>query len=152
MLTLQSIVEINLAVACGCLAAIRPFLRRHFPLLIGESRNSHADRYSKVSRKEYFARSKPRTADNISESNARLSHGNHNLPSWEALGYSQEVKAIHGGDPYAIDDLELSPVEPEARLKRHEALDDQFIHAVTSTDETEEPQGIMKTTEINVQR
>ncbi|KAI9761537.1 MAG: hypothetical protein M4579_000928 [Chaenotheca gracillima] len=34
------IVELNLAVVCGCLSIIKPFLRRHIPIVLGESRGS----------------------------------------------------------------------------------------------------------------
>lgn len=107
----------NLAVSCGCLSIIRPFLRHHFPLLVGETRATGAEKYNKAKPSDYF--SSKRTPISGSRRNydptgskAQLSHADNSaLGSWDAdaMGYSQDVK-VEGGmgvKTGRYDDLEL---------------------------------------------
>ena len=51
----SSVVEICLAVSCGCLSVIRPFLRHHFPMLLGDTKGGKSSqRYSRYRTSEYI--------------------------------------------------------------------------------------------------
>lgn len=163
----DSIVEINLAVACGCLAVIRPFLRHHFPKLMGETRNSRTEQYDKASRSDYFSRrvrSNRRTLDDSgSESKARLSHGNHNLPGWNAVAYAQDTKATCSrAIDKSSDDLELGDLEsgvskdvgsvPYPKKSHTASTSTHNIGFAKDMGKHELAGGIVKTISVDIQR
>lgn len=143
-------------------------------MLMGDTRGSRGEQYSKASRSDYFSRnsrSNKRTKDNSSEAKDRLSHGNQFLPSWEAVGYTQEVKSTapqgdttNSSDTYAVDDLELGAVEPSAHLKNVEGGapsskrtpgEARYTHDIGRAQDMRIPDqtmGIVKTMEVNVRR
>ena len=102
----NSVVEINLAVACGCLSVIRPFLRHHFPLLLGETRKSRP--YS--SSYERYRKAKP--SDYFSSTSSNSKHLNMNLPpatQW-ARGARPYSDPTHPAMLYDKDDPDGIPL------------------------------------------
>lgn len=105
------IIEMNLAVTCGCLSVIRPFLRRHFPVLMGESHSTGADKYNKATPSDYFLRQRSRPQHNPHSSVAKLSYPG-DIASWDATGYTQEIKSNNSfglgkGDVHVDEGLEM---------------------------------------------
>lgn len=149
---MNSIIELNVAVICGCLAVVRPFLRRHFPGLLGESRVESKPCYNKSSgsKANYFLRGNPRNRNHSNGSIAQLSYPPKALPSWDGTGYSQDIvakKAKHhmtAGQTgvSAGDDLEMGPMKAAANT----------TVPATDNNNTVPEDKIMRTREVDVQR
>ena len=81
--TPTSIIEINLAVSCGCLSVIRPFLRHHLPGLIGDTHNRPTPNLATPSSSKY---NKARPSDYFSKRKGKLDTGESYLSTTTSLG------------------------------------------------------------------
>ena len=149
-----SVIEINLAVSCGCLSVIRPFLRHHFPLLIGDTRPTPtpSSKYNKARPSDYFLKRAPKvkTADDsylsTTSSKAQLSQTQDIETGWDKeaeIGYSQKVESEGKNmrsQPNPEFDFELGAM---GRGRDDIALG-QRVNEGTNND------GIMKTVEYDV--
>ncbi|KAL8994248.1 MAG: hypothetical protein Q9188_007119 [Gyalolechia gomerana] len=144
-------VECNLSIICGYIMVLRPFLRRHFPKVLGGDyrryrspaglQGAYDGAHGPGSRSEYET--------NVS---ARYSKGSAMGRSWPGLG----SKARSGSDDTAVEDVEMGawrkqPSKDKTKTVRSES-EENIIQPVGATVDvrSDNAPGILKTIDVDV--
>lgn len=144
-------VECNLSIICGCVMVLRPFLRRHFPKVLGGDyrryrsptglQGAYDGPHGPGSRSEYR-----------SKVSARYGKGSAMGRSWPGLG----SKARSGSDDTAVEDVEMGawgkqPSKDKTKTVRSES-EENIIQPVGATVDVrrDNAPGILKTIDVDV--
>lgn len=138
-------VECNLSIICGCVMVLRPFLRRHFPRVLGADyrrykspgpQGAYDGPHGPSSRSEYKTK--------ISASYGKGSVGR----SWPGLGTKNRLHS----DETAVDDMEMARWGGKDKTGPRSESEENIIVPAAEVHPHGHVPGILKTVDVDIRR